>query len=47
MDHSYTPFSRPASISRGTTTIAFGHDPEHRRFSPAEPVRHDAKPATG
>src|SRR5262245_13859075 len=29
----YTPFNKPATITRGTTSIAFDHDPEHQRFA--------------
>lgn len=28
----YTAFNKPASITRGTTTVSFDHDPEHQRF---------------
>ena len=28
----YSSYNKPASISRGTTTIQFDHDPEHQRF---------------
>jgi hypothetical protein len=33
----YTSFNKPASITRGTTTIAFNHDPEHQRFTQLTP----------
>jgi hypothetical protein len=33
----YTPFNKPASITRGTNTISFEHDPEHQRFSQVGP----------
>jgi len=29
---SYTSFDKPSSITRGTTTLQFAHDPEHQRF---------------
>jgi len=27
----YTAFNKPATITRGTTSISFDHDPEHQR----------------
>jgi hypothetical protein len=27
----YTAFNKPATITRGTASIAFDHDPEHQR----------------
>ena len=29
----YTSYNKTASIKRGTTEIAFAHDPEHNRYS--------------
>ncbi len=29
----YTSYNKTASITRGTGSIAFQHDPEHRRYS--------------
>jgi hypothetical protein len=29
----YTSYNKTASITRGTTTISFEHDPEHQRYS--------------
>jgi hypothetical protein len=34
---SYASYNKPASITRGTTTIGFSHDPEHQRFQQTAP----------
>ena len=33
----YTPFNKPETITRGTTQVAFQHDPEHQRFAQTSP----------
>jgi uncharacterized protein RhaS with RHS repeats len=33
----YTSYNKTASITRGTTTIAFGHDDQHQRYSQLGP----------
>jgi hypothetical protein len=33
----YASFNKPASITRGTTTIGFNHDPEHQRYKQVAP----------
>jgi RHS repeat-associated protein len=33
----YASFNKPSSITRGTTTIGFAHDPEHQRFKQIAP----------
>jgi hypothetical protein len=33
----YASFNKPTSITRGTTTIGFAHDPEHQRFKQIAP----------
>jgi hypothetical protein len=30
---SYTAFNKPATITRGTASVAFDHDPEHQRYA--------------
>src|SRR6185503_9714733 len=34
---SYSSYNKPTSITRGTTTIGFSHDPEHQRFQQTAP----------
>jgi hypothetical protein len=34
---SYASYNKPTSITRGTTTIGFSHDPEHQRFQQTAP----------
>jgi hypothetical protein len=34
----YTSYNKPASISRGATTIGFRHDSEHNRYSQFGPA---------
>ncbi len=34
---SYSSYDKPVSITRGTTTIGFSHDPEHQRFQQTAP----------
>ena len=34
---SYSSYDKPTSITRGTTTIGFSHDPEHQRFQQTAP----------
>jgi hypothetical protein len=29
----YTPFNKPATITRGTASVSFDHDPEHQRYA--------------
>jgi hypothetical protein len=29
----YTAFNKPASITRGTASVSFDHDPEHQRYA--------------
>jgi uncharacterized protein RhaS with RHS repeats len=33
----YASFNKPTSITRGTTTIGFNHDPEHQRYKQVAP----------
>ena len=33
----YASYDKPTSITRGTTTIGFSHDPEHQRFQQTAP----------
>jgi len=33
----YSSYDKPTSITRGTTTIGFSHDPEHQRFQQTAP----------
>jgi RHS repeat-associated protein len=33
----YASFNKPATITRGTTTIGFNHDPEHQRYKQVAP----------
>jgi RHS repeat-associated protein len=33
----YASYNKPTSITRGTTTIGFSHDPEHQRFQQTAP----------
>src|SRR6185436_1352047 len=33
----YASYKKPTSITRGTTTIGFSHDPEHQRFQQTAP----------
>jgi RHS repeat-associated protein len=33
----YTSYNKPATITQGTRTISFGHDPEHQRFKQVTP----------
>ena len=33
----YTSYNMPATISRGTTTLVFSHDPEHQRYKQVAP----------
>jgi hypothetical protein len=33
----YASFNKPASITRGTSTLLFSHDPEHQRFRQVAP----------
>jgi hypothetical protein len=30
---SYKPFNKPATITRGTASVSFDHDPEHQRYA--------------
>jgi hypothetical protein len=34
---SYSSYNKPTSITRGTSTIGFSHDPEHQRFQQTAP----------
>src|SRR6185503_15842031 len=34
---SYASYNKPTSITRGTTTIGFSHDPEHQRYQQTAP----------
>jgi len=34
---SYSSYDKPTSITRGTTTVGFSHDPEHQRFQQTAP----------
>ena len=34
---SYASYDKPTSITRGTSTIGFSHDPEHQRFQQVAP----------
>jgi len=34
---SYSSYNKPTSVTRGTTTIGFSHDPEHQRFQQTAP----------
>jgi RHS repeat-associated protein len=34
---SYASYNKPTSITRGTSTIGFSHDPEHQRFQQTAP----------
>jgi RHS repeat-associated protein len=29
----YTPFNKPSTITRGTASVSFDHDPEHQRYA--------------
>ena len=33
----YASYNKPTSITRGTSTIGFSHDPEHQRFQQVAP----------
>src|SRR5689334_5072558 len=33
----YASYDKPASITRGTSSIGFSHDPEHQRFKQVAP----------
>jgi RHS repeat-associated protein len=37
LTYTYASFNKPASITRGTTTLSFSHDPEHQRFKQIAP----------
>jgi hypothetical protein len=32
LTYTYTAFNKPATITRGTASISFDHDPEHQRY---------------
>jgi hypothetical protein len=37
LTYTYTPSNKAKTITRGTTTLAFDHDPEHQRFAQTGP----------